>query len=329
MSETDSTLLRWMHRRAANLDKATLGQLATLLELVSAESVAAMGKKIPKEGAGVSAGVNYRQKLARLEEALGVGELTRRAGKFTRPTETGIRVAAELRLFLQELRAIETRKAEFPTWLIGAGDAWLHSAIVPALVELAQSHPRWRWEVKNLRSRDIRTGLRDGQLHFGFIRLGETGTDDFTQGTKVNIASYRIVLGKAKEAPSGAKEMILWAIAKGRPLVQQGSTWNALGERAGKALQLSKQLSHLNLQVTCETHPQAVAAAESGQSWCIVPDILGRVLVGNARSAVFDAGPNRETMVLVNYSRALKKHAEADIAWEELNRAIRRVAAEG
>jgi hypothetical protein len=177
MLSSGKPLQQWLHRRSANLDKATLGQLVTLLELVSAESVASMSKGQPTRVAAASAGVNYRQKLARLELALGIGRLTRRVGKVTRPTEAGIRVAGELRLFLDELRAIESRKAPAPTWIVGAGDAWLHSIIVPSLTDLSISRPEWRWEVRNLRSQDIRAELRDGVLHFGFVRSAEVTAD--------------------------------------------------------------------------------------------------------------------------------------------------------
>jgi DNA-binding transcriptional LysR family regulator len=320
------SLLRWIHRRAANLDKATLGQLVTLLELVGAESVASMGKR-SKTHAAVSAGVNYRQKLARLEQALGVGRLTRREGKFTRPTEAGIRVAGELRLFLEELRSIEGRKAQTATWVIGAGDAWLQSIIVPALTELSHARPEWRWQVRNMRSRDIRTELRDGILHFGFIRNAEAESDShFDKGTKVAVSSYCVVAGNAKDAPSDAKGIVLWAIANNRPFVQQGSTWRALRDRVANSLGVAVQLSSLEPHVSCETHPQAVAAAETGDAWCIVPQHLARVGSPGTRSGLIDAGASPDTMVLVNYGRALRKHADAELAWNDLNRAIRKIA---
>lgn len=304
-----------------------MGQLITLLELVSAESVASMGKTRSTGGAAVSAGVNYRQKLGRLEEALGIGRLTRRVGKFTRPTDAGIRVAGELRLFLEELRSIEARKAPAPTWIIGAGDAWLQSIIVPALTALCTARPEWQWEVRNMRSRDIRTELRDGVLHFGFIRNADAVTDaHLAQGTRVQISSYRVIVGKAKDAPSEAKALVKWAIANKRPLFQQGSTWPALRERICATLGSTDAISSLEPDVRCETHPQAIVAAETGGAWCIVPQSLGRVRYQDTRDALIAAGSAPDIMVLVHYGRALRKHADADAAWNELNRAIRKIA---
>lgn len=327
MLSSGKPLQHWLHRRSANLDKATLGQLVTLLELVSAESVASMSKGQPTRVAAASAGVNYRQKLARLELALGIGRLTRRVGKVTRPTEAGIRVAGELRLFLDELRAIESRKAPAPTWIVGAGDAWLHSIIVPALTDLSISRPEWRWEVRNLRSQEIRADLRDGVLHFGFVRSAEVTADThFDQGARISISSYRAIVGKAQNAPGDAKALVKWAINNNRPLVQQGSTWSALRERISKSLGLVKEMAALEPHIRCETHPQAVVAAQSGGAWCIVPQSLGRIPVPESRSALIDPGPNPDTMVLIHYGRSLRKHAGADDAWNELCRAIRQIA---
>lgn len=318
MKADDAELLRWIHRRSADLGSATLGQLITLLELTGSASVSAMSD-------GVSGGVNYRQKLARLEEALGVGKLTRRVGVSSQPTETGKRVAAEFRIFLQELRALEGAEAPVPTWIVGAGDAWLMGAIVPALTEMSQKFPEWRWEVKNLRSKDIITGLREGRIHFGFIRKGDALPEGFVTGSSVPIDSYRVVVGDAKDAPKTAKELICWAIEEKRPFVQQGTTWEKLGGRADRTLKLGGQLSRLAPQVVCESHPEALAAAESGASWCIVPSVLGRTLAGGARSAVFGAGSSPEVMRLVKYDRAVRKHAGSDRAWEELRRTLRGV----
>lgn len=325
MDQSDAALIRWTHRRSVNLDKATIGQLVVLLELVNSDSVASIGKSSAGK-TSVSAGVNYRQKLARLETALGVGQLTKRVGKVTRPTEAGTRIAGELRLLLNELRSIESKKREAPTWVIGAGELWLTGLIIPALVSLSRSHPQWRWEVQNLRSNEIRSGLREGTLHFGFVRVGDAELGDFTTGTKFAIESYRVVVGEPTGAPQDPKELIRWAIDQGRPLVQQGSTWPALCSRVGRKLGVASALASLRPHLTCETHPQALAAAERGNSWCVVPKVPGLVPASSVRSAEFAAGVSPETMILLNYSRSLKKNAEADEVWEELNRAIRRVA---
>jgi DNA-binding transcriptional LysR family regulator len=322
MSESDHSLRRWAHRRSTNLDKATLGQLVALLELSGSDSVAALCKG-SAPSAATSAGVNYRQKLARLERALGLGRLTKRNGKVTRPTDVGMRLAGEIRLFLQELQVLESHKPETPTWKIGAGDAWLAGVIIPALTSMAESFPNWRWEISNLRTREIRSGLLDGEIHFGLLRHDESFPARFTTGTRLEIARYRVVVGQATGSFATPRDLVLWAIKEGRPFVQQGSTWDEVSRRAGAALGLKRELGKLSLQVVCESHPQALAAAQSGSSWCIVPAPLGGVSNTPVRSAVFSVASAPETLALANYGRSLQKYADADRVWTELNRRVR------
>lgn len=315
---------QWIRRQAQSLDRATIGQLLTLLSMVGARSVAEVGRRTAKSKSLSDAGVNSRQKLARLEAALGVGKLTERVGKYTRLTPAGERVAGEARLFLQELHAIHRRKAPVPTWIIGAGDAWLHSLIIPALGDLANRHPEWRWEVRNLRAADIRAGLRDGVLHFGFIREKELDAEsDFSVGTRVYQESYRIIVGKAADAPKGAKELVHWALEQKRPLAQQGSTWKAFREILSREVGMEKALAELVPQIICESHPQAIMAVEAGNSWCMVPSGLGRNLSAGCRSALLKAGAEPDAVCLVSYSRALGKHSDNGRATEALIHAIR------
>lgn len=326
MSDPDPTLTKWLRPRLKNLDRATIGQLLTLMNLVGAESVAEVGRRFANANSMSDAGVNSRQKLARLEEALRVGKLTKRVGKFTQPTPAGVRVAGELRLFLQELRTVATRKAEAPTWVVGAGDTWLHSVIIPALVMVMKSHPEWRWEIQNLRASEIRSGVRDGVLHFGFMREAEIGTEsDFSVGARVYLESYRIIAGSAVAAPKSAEELVDWLLENKRPLVQQGSTWNAVREQLIKMVGKKDQFNRLKLQVTCETHGQAIAAAETGNTWCIVPSGLGKTLPASCRTAVVKVGPKPDVIALVYYLRALNKHADSDPALSEFSNAIRKV----
>lgn len=327
MHDPTPELSKWLRPKTQDLDRATIGQLLTLMNLVGAESVAEVGRHTQKTNTLSDAGVNPRQKLARLEEALGIGKLTTRVGKFTQPTPAGIRVAGELRLFLQELRAIETRKAEAPTWIIGAGDAWLHSIIIPALAKITESYPEWRWELKNLRASDIRSGLRDGVLHFGFFREAEIKADEgFTVGTRVMLESYRIIVGHALDAPKGAKELISWILDNQRPLTQQGSTWRAIREQLIKAVGMEKELIQVPLQIACETHAHALTAVELGNAWCVVPSGLGRNVPAHCRSAMVKVGPTPDMVDLVQYPRALKKHAGHMKAWNALSKAIRGAA---
>lgn len=324
MHDPTPELTQWLRPRLKALDRATIGQLITLMNLVGAESVAEVGRQGKKTNSLTDAGVNARQKLTRLRDALEIGDLTKRVGKNTQPTEAGKRVAGEVRLFLQELRAIQLREAEVPTWVIGAGDSWLQNIIIPALAKLLESHPEWRWEVRNLRAVDIRSGLRDGELHFGFVREKEIKDEEgFFIGTRVGLESYRIVVGNAQAAPKTAKELVRWTIDENRPLVQQGSTWKAIREAVALGVGLKAELESLPLQVTCETHTHALTAVTTGYAWCVVPSGLGRILPPHCRSVVVKAGSEPDRVALIQYPRALRKHAGHDKAWNALAAAIR------
>jgi DNA-binding transcriptional LysR family regulator len=324
MHDPTPELTQWLRHRLKALDRATIGQLITLMNLVGAESVAEVGRRTKKANTLTDAGVNARQKLTRLRDALEIGDLTKRVGKYTKPTDAGKRVAGEVRLFLQELRAIDTREAKVPTWIIGAGDSWLQSIIIPAIAKLLESHPEWRWEVKNMRAADIRSGVRDGELHFGFFRDAEINAEEgFNVGTRVSLESYRIIVGNALAAPKTAKELVRWVISENRPLVQQGSTWRAIREPLANSLGLNKELESLPLQVACETHTHALAAVTTGLAWCVVPSGLGRILPPHCRSVAVKLGPKPDLLALVQYPRALRKHAGHDKAWDALSTAIR------
>src|SRR4051812_37421033 len=66
MFNANSPMKQWLDSRAAGFDKATVGQLLTLLKLANAESVAAAARD-EQRASYESAGTNARQKLGRLE----------------------------------------------------------------------------------------------------------------------------------------------------------------------------------------------------------------------------------------------------------------------
>lgn len=324
MYDPTPELTQWLRPRLKALDRATIGQLITLMNLVGAESVAEVGRRTKQTNTLTDAGVNARQKLTRLRDALEIGDLTKRVGKNTQPTAAGRRVAGEVRLFLQELRAIHTREAEVPTWIIGAGDSWLQSIIIPAIAKLLESHAEWRWEVKNLRASEIRSGLRDGELHFGFLRDAEISSEEgLLVGTRIGLEYYRVIVGNAQGAPKTNKELVRWALNENRPLAQQGSTWKAIREALTKSLGLGEELEKVPLQIACETHTHALTAVTSGHAWCVVPSGLGRNLPEHCRSVVVKVGSKPDLVDLIQYPRALRKHAGHERAWSALTAAIR------
>jgi DNA-binding transcriptional LysR family regulator len=271
-----------------------------------------------------SQAVNYRQKLDRLETALAVGPLTRRTAKATQVNEVGHKVAGEVRLLLRELRAIEERPAQNQTWVIGAGDAWLQSVVVPALARIAATGTREIWEVCNLRVGDVCRALREGRLHFGFIRTADIREDDCLVNARVyGGPTYSVLAGAAADAPISPQHLIQWLRKNKRPLVQQGSTWRPLRERIGKRLRAGTLLAGLEPSVICETHPQAVAAAMRGTSWCIVPTSMALFMVSKEmRVAEIGSKDADDDMALVTYARHTDKVPRAKEALDVLKVAL-------
>lgn len=307
-------LERWLHKEASATDKATFGQLRILLELAGTTSVAEMGRA--HGGRETSASVNFRQKLARLEKALGVGALTRREGSYTRPTAAGIRVSDEFRILLQELRSIARTTDESPVWLIGAGDAWLQSLILPAAVKLSAAYPQWKWQVHNLRAHDISAGLRSGTLHFGFMRLQDAAKVDRLEptGPSLRVPGYQVLVGNAIDAPRKPAELIRWALQQKRPLVQQNTTWWRLQASIDRELKLGAEFLRAEPSLRCETHPQAVNTVANSNAWCIAPVGLAKLPMPRVARATIALKVKEDEMGLFVYPRSLGKFANAEAA---------------
>lgn len=323
MSYHQSDLFRWLHRNGSHVEQTTLGQLIILVELASGASVAAIGQR--RGLADASTAVNYRQKLNRLERSLGLGRLTFRDGSVTRPTETGRRVAREAELFLQELRSIAA-PATTSTWVVGSGEAWLQSVIVPAVVTLTASA---RWEVKNLRAREIGEQLRAGKIHFGFLRIDDAREMNGLEGTgaAIPLPGYKIMVRCGANVPSKPAELVRWLIRNRLPLVQQGTTWAPLSELIDRQLGLRGVLRAVDPHVLCENHVQAANAITEGDGWCIVPAVLGRKVSSPVRITSLPINSTDHGGLFV-YPRALARFAAAEQARERLRRELGRRLAE-
>jgi DNA-binding transcriptional LysR family regulator len=322
MQQNDHALLSWARRRGSNLFKVTVGQLVTLLELCGSESVAAMG------GTSESQAVNYRQKLHRLEQALGVGPLTRLDKKNTRVTPAGARIAGEVRQLLQEVQAAEGGDhPETQTWILGAGDAWLQSAIVPALAELSREHPEWRWEVRNLKAYDTCRALREGSLHFGFVRTEDAARHAGIEPSRAfDVSVIAILAGNCPAAPSAPAALVQWLLKQERPLVQQGTTWGHTRDALERLLKRPRLLKDIEPQIRCETHTQAAVAASQSSSWCIVPAALAGLYASrNIRVCRIEGGREINQMALATYPRSLTKYPDGLRVRDELRKAVGRV----
>lgn len=323
MSSSQRSLENWLRNRESDFDSATLGQLITLLELGEATSVASISDKATSPSQQTSMAVNYRQKLTRLEHALGVGKLTQREGKFTQPTKVGRKVADEVRLFLEGLSRISITLNEERTWIIGAGNAWIQFVVLPAVGMLLEKYTHWRWEVQEMNNRDVVAGLKSGKLHFGFIRAADSAEFEADDRKRDFAAQdYRIVFGGLEAAPKAAGDVIRWLTSNGRPFVQQASTWSALRTRLAAIRGVYSVLEKVEPRVRCTNHAQALASARASSSWCIVPESFCRTSTGGLTTVPLGMKSPEDTMALVRFQRYLDKFSDGDMAYDVLGKAI-------
>jgi DNA-binding transcriptional LysR family regulator len=299
MITNDTALIKWAEK--GQRQGVSLGQLVTLLELSGRESVASMAPE------SVSHAVNYRQKLDRLEKALGIGRLTRRVGNVTQASELGQRVAGEVRLLLMELTRKSANASDQTPWIFGAGDTWLQSIVIPTLARWPSSGVVKRWQVANLRTHDLCDALREGRVHFGLVRTDDLKTETGLDKVRVYPGVGQCVIMSGAPKHGTAREAIQWAIAERHPLIQQGSSW--VPYRAVIAEVMSPDVvEKLEPSVVCETHPQAAGSVVNGRGWAVVPSIVARN-VERAGVELWEVSPRKTTdeVALVVCGRVLDK----------------------
>lgn len=268
MSSSENNLIRWAQKDQR--PGITLGQLVALLELSGRNSVADIADGSARDA------VNYRQKLDRLEKALGIGRLTQRNGTVTQVTELGRRVAGETRLLLMELSKGARLSAQKQTWVFGAGDTWLQSVVVPTLARWPKTAAAARWQVANLRSHAVCDSLSDGRIHFGLLRRTDMPAEHGLRVLKTYPGvGYSLVISGAGRRFDGPTDALKWIQDERHPFIQQGTTWLGLA-KAFVSDGLGHALEEMEPDVVCETHPQAANSVANGRGWTVVPSVVAR-----------------------------------------------------
>ncbi len=299
MLTNDSELIKWA--RKGSREGVSVGQLITLLELTGSESVAALS------AGSTSHAVNYRQKLDRLEKALGIGRLTRRVGNATQPSELGRRIAGEVRLLLLELSRKSNATSQETTWVFGAGDTWLQSVVIPTLARWPKAGAAARWQVANLRTHALCDAIREGRVHFGLLRVADLADEVGLDQVRIFPGVGQCVVMSGCPAVGSLREAISWATKTGHPLIQQGSSWAAFREILADAM-ADKALVNLEPSVICETHPQAAGSVMNGRGWAMVPSIVARN-IEPSRATVWQVTRSKgeDDVALVVCRRVLEK----------------------
>ena len=229
----------------------------------------------------VSQAVGDRQKLRRLAERLALGrDLTRLDGKKTRVTEVGLQLANEVRHLLSEIKYLaEERPAH--AWHIAAGDSWLQCGVLPALDRMSQTDRQSRWVTHNLDAEAMRSGLLNGELHFGLMRKGEAegrrGLEPI--GQIITVKGYMLLIDPKDEPglPASVRDKISWLVKNDRKLIQHDSSWQKIVAALQSQHKDKMLLKDVEPQITCATHVQAATTvAGTGGSWAIVPTLVAK-----------------------------------------------------
>jgi DNA-binding transcriptional LysR family regulator len=292
-------LLRWLKNpdRWGGLSRVTVGQLIILLELYGSPSVAAAASANPSRGHPrapdtASLEVNYRQKLRRLSEGLGVKVLATRDGGRSCLSAKGEALAQELRVLLGEVRG--TRAADSMCLHIAAGDSWLQSVVLPVLLDNREHWERVTWRVSNLSARDVIRGLKDGGIHFGLVRRSDLPPRD--QDLSVHprcewpIASFSVLVGaNGPKKPRVRDAASVMSALRGSVLVLYGSP---TGHVAKHWDSMARNVVGTRPLIECDTHLQAALAVQGRDAWCVVPSHVASLVrcLGAEREGEADSG---------------------------------------
>ena len=310
MHKNDEDLLKWA-RQHEGLLNVTLGQLAKLLELSESPSVAVMSRGSRD---AVSQAVGDRQKLGRLNKRLALGrDITRLDGKSTRVTEVGLQLANEVRHLLSEIKYLaEERPAH--AWHIAAGDSWLQCGVLPALDRMSQTDRQSRWVTHNLDAGAMRSGLLNGELHFGLMRKSEAegrrGLEPI--GRIIPVKGYTLLIDPkdGPGLPESVRDKIRWLVENNRKLIQHGSSWPKILAALQSQQKEKILLKDVTPHVACGTHVQAAfAVAGTSGSWAIVPTLVAKrfELEAHGQQLAIDGPTLSDELVLVICPRVIEQ----------------------
>jgi hypothetical protein len=68
--------------------------------------------------------------------------------------------------------------------------------------------------------------LREGELHFGFVRTEDAARYPGIELSRgFDVSAFAILAGNSAAAPCAPVDFLRWLVCQKRPLVQHGSTW--------------------------------------------------------------------------------------------------------
>jgi len=207
------------------------------------------------------------RQISQLEEFFDV-ELKNKTGKTLRLTPAGKHLAKLAREHLQSLeefhRACRKQPAEV---VIGAGDSLLQWLVLPRIGKVREALQGSVVELQDLQNAAICNALQDHVIDFGLLRSDLVARGSLT-GRSLGKFGYSLFIpNKLYQRDKKTNEAEL---LQQLPITTQGG--NTLFQRRLEELAASRKWK-LNVNLLCESFPQAAQILASGQMAAILPDL--------------------------------------------------------
>ena len=207
------------------------------------------------------------RQISQLEEFFDT-ELKNKTGKTVRLTPAGKQLAKLAREHLQSLEEFHRSCRKQPTEVvIGAGDSLLQWLVLPRIAKVREALQGSVVELQDLQNVAICNALLDHVIDFGLLR-----SDLVTRGslTGKSLGKFGYSLFIPDKLFPRDKKTSEAELLQQLPVATQGG--NTLFQRRLEELAASRKWK-LNVNLLCESFPQAAQILASGQMAVILPDL--------------------------------------------------------
>ena len=236
----------------------SLERLHTLLKFSEAGSLIQAAKR----DLGKQSRLSHH--LRELSEYFGV-ELTERDGKSIKLTEAGkslVQIARENFLALQAFRSQSAQT--IPTLRVAAGDSLTQWLLVPAIGRLRRPSNPVRFQLSNLRTKDIIAHLKDRRVDFGLLR-----SDAMETPLKhVPICEQRYAIFVPQRLVSSRGLLMVKDALLNCPHAAIGGDGQLMARLKALA---EKQGGVFNPELVCDSIGQCIAAVKTGAFASVLP----------------------------------------------------------
>ena len=297
------------------LARVTLGQLKVLsdLGLRCDDPAQALSKQ--------ALSVNQYQKLQRLENGLEQGALTEKKGRLVL-TDTGRRVVNEFKAFLDGIKSDGNRELRIH---LAAADTWIHSVILPSLRDFKSSSKDFKFKVSNLNAQQVVAGICDGSIHFGVLRASERASVPTNGDLRIFDGSkpkkpFPYVLLAGSKCGLRSKQLascIAKLLESRASLFQHGGRWPGIRRAYNEKYGPNQIPDYLEPTIDCGTHLQAALAVRGAKAWCVVPDVIAKIVSSSDVICLpFPFTEEADELILIRRLGIIKRLADGEAAFK-------------